>query len=125
MGRYLLLADAREEVPEQPPRCSETPDSRWTSPLSTSRRAGGRGARPARDSTRVGDRLIHAAGVSPSQATPEVILRVDLYGTAMILEGFGSVIVSGGSGVVIASQSGHRLPPLSVEQNKALATAGG
>jgi len=66
--------------------------------------------------------LIHAAGVSPSQATPETILRVDLYGTALVLELFGDVIAPGGSGVVISSQSGHRLPPLSVEQNKALAT---
>jgi NAD(P)-dependent dehydrogenase (short-subunit alcohol dehydrogenase family) len=66
--------------------------------------------------------LIHAAGVSPSQASPEMILKVDLYGTAMILEEFGNVIAAGGSGVVIASQSGHRLPPLTVEQNKALAT---
>ena len=66
--------------------------------------------------------IIHAAGVSPSQASPETILKVDLYGTALILEEFGSVIANGGSCVVIASQSGHRLPPLSVEQNKALAT---
>ena len=66
--------------------------------------------------------LVHAAGVSPSQASVETILKVDLYGTALILEEFGNVIASGGSGVVIASQSGHRLPPLSVEQNKALAT---
>jgi len=66
--------------------------------------------------------LIHAAGVSPSQASPETILKVDLYGTALVLEEFGNVIAPGGSGVVIASQSGHRLPPLSVEQNKALAT---
>src|SRR3954454_14082778 len=66
--------------------------------------------------------LIHAAGVSPSQASPQTILRVDLYGTALVLEEFGDVIASGGAGVVIASQSGHRLPPLTVEQNKALAT---
>jgi NAD(P)-dependent dehydrogenase (short-subunit alcohol dehydrogenase family) len=66
--------------------------------------------------------LIHAAGVSPSQASVNTILKVDLYGTALVLEAFGSVIQRGGSGVVIASQSGHRLPPLSVEQNKALAT---
>src|SRR5271163_1601724 len=66
--------------------------------------------------------LIHAAGVSPSQASPATILKVDLYGTALVLEEFGKVIAEGGSGVVIASQSGHRLPPLSVEQNKALAT---
>ncbi len=66
--------------------------------------------------------LIHAAGVSPSQASPATILKVDLYGTALILEEFGKVIAPGGSGVVIASQSGHRLAPLAVEQNKALAT---
>jgi NAD(P)-dependent dehydrogenase (short-subunit alcohol dehydrogenase family) len=66
--------------------------------------------------------LIHAAGVSPSQAPPETILKVDLYGTALVLEAFGEVIARGGAGVVIASQSGHRLPPLSVEQNHALAT---
>jgi NAD(P)-dependent dehydrogenase (short-subunit alcohol dehydrogenase family) len=66
--------------------------------------------------------LIHAAGVSPSQASPATILKVDLYGTALVLQEFGSVIARGGCGVVIASQSGHRLPPLTVEQNKALAT---
>lgn len=66
--------------------------------------------------------VIHAAGVSPSQASPEMILKVDLYGTAMLLEEFGNVIASGGTCIVIASQSGHRLPPLTVEQNNALAT---
>src|SRR6478752_8368201 len=66
--------------------------------------------------------LIHAAGVSPSQASSETILKVDLYGTALVLEEFGNVIGRGGSGVVIASQPGHRLPPLTVEQNRALAT---
>jgi NAD(P)-dependent dehydrogenase (short-subunit alcohol dehydrogenase family) len=66
--------------------------------------------------------VIHAAGVSPSQATPETILKVDLYGTALVLEEFGTVIARGGAGIVIASQSGHRLPPLSAEQNALLAT---
>jgi NAD(P)-dependent dehydrogenase (short-subunit alcohol dehydrogenase family) len=65
--------------------------------------------------------LIHAAGVSPTQASREIILEVDLYGTALVLEEFGNVIARGGAGVVIASQSGHRLPPLTVEENKALA----
>lgn len=49
--------------------------------------------------------LIHAAGVSPSQAAPETILKVDLYGTAVLLEEVREVIAPGGSGVVIASQS--------------------
>jgi NAD(P)-dependent dehydrogenase (short-subunit alcohol dehydrogenase family) len=65
--------------------------------------------------------LIHAAGVSPSQASPATILAVDLYGTAVILEEFGNVIARGGSAVVIASQSGHRLGALTDEQNRALA----
>lgn len=66
--------------------------------------------------------LIHAAGVSPSQASPSTIFHVDLYGTALVLEEFGNVIADGGSGVVISSQSGHRLPSLTPEQDKALAT---
>ena len=66
--------------------------------------------------------LIHAAGVSPSQASPETILKVDLYGTALVLEAFGNVIEQGGAGVVISSQSGHRLPALTMEEDKALAT---
>jgi NAD(P)-dependent dehydrogenase (short-subunit alcohol dehydrogenase family) len=66
--------------------------------------------------------LIHAAGVSPSQAPPEVILAVDLYGTAVVLDEFGDVISEGGTGVVIASQSGHRLGALTAEESAALAT---
>ena len=70
--------------------------------------------------TAIGDisGLIHAAGVSPTQASPATILKVDLYGTALLLEAFGAVVARGGAGVVIASQSGHRLPPLSVEQTR-------
>ena len=56
--------------------------------------------------------VIHAAGVSPSQASPATILAVDLYGTALVLEEFGNVIAAGGAVVVIASQSGHRLGAL-------------
>ncbi len=65
--------------------------------------------------------LIHAAGVSPSQAPPQAILAVDLYGTAVILEEVGKVIAEGGAGVVIASQSGHRLGALTAAQDAALA----
>lgn len=66
--------------------------------------------------------VIHAAGVSPTQASAATILKVDLYGTALVLEEFGNVIARGGACVVIASQSGHRLGALTPEQNKALAT---
>lgn len=67
--------------------------------------------------------LINAAGVSPSQAPVSAILKVDLYGTAVILEEFGKIIAEGGSGVIISSQSGHRLGALTEEENKALATS--
>lgn len=66
--------------------------------------------------------VVNAAGVSPSQAPVAEILRVDLYGTSVLLEEFGQVIAEGGSGVIISSQSGHRLPALPQEQNDALAT---
>lgn len=67
--------------------------------------------------------LINAAGVSPSQAPVSAILKVDLYGTAVLLEEFGKIISDGGSGVIISSQSGHRLGALPEEQNTALATS--
>jgi NAD(P)-dependent dehydrogenase (short-subunit alcohol dehydrogenase family) len=67
--------------------------------------------------------LINAAGVSPSQAPVDKILQVDLYGTSVLLEEFGKVIADGGSGVIISSQSGHRLPALPQDQNEALATS--
>ena len=58
----------------------------------------------------------------PSQASIEAILAVDLYGTAVVLDEVGDVIAPGGVGVVIASQSGHRLGALTREQDVALAT---
>lgn len=65
--------------------------------------------------------LVNAAGVSPSQTTADRVLKVDLYGTSVMLEEFGKVMAPGGAGIVISSQSGHRLPALSQEDNKALA----
>jgi len=65
--------------------------------------------------------FINAAGVSPSQASVEQILKVDLYGTAVLLEEFGKVIKDGGTGVTISSQSGHRMPALTPGEDKQLA----
>lgn len=65
--------------------------------------------------------LVNAAGVSPSQASIETILKVDLYGTAVLLEEVGNVIAEGGSGVTISSQSGHRMPALTPGQDRMLA----
>ena len=66
--------------------------------------------------------LVNAAGVSPSQAPVEAILNVDLYGTAVLLEEVGEVIKGGGVGVTISSQSGHRMPALTPEEDEQLAT---
>lgn len=66
--------------------------------------------------------LVNAAGVSPSQASIETILKVDLYGTAVLLEEVGKAIKDGGTGVTISSQSGHRMPALTPEEDCLLAT---
>lgn len=66
--------------------------------------------------------MINAAGVSPSQAPVETILKVDLYGSAVMMEEVGKVIAEGGSGVMISSQSGWRMPQLTAEEDRLLAT---
>ena len=66
--------------------------------------------------------LVNAAGVSPSQAPIEAILKVDLYGTAVLLKEVGKAIASGGVGVTISSQSGWRMPALTAQQDEQLAT---
>ena len=66
--------------------------------------------------------FVNGAGVSPSQASVETILKVDLYGTAVLLEEIGNVIAEGGCGVTISSQSGWRMPQLTAEEDAALAT---
>ena len=67
--------------------------------------------------------VVNAAGVSPSQASVQHILQVDLYGTSVLLEEFGKIIGEGGSGIIISSQSGHRLGNLPQEQSDQLATS--
>jgi NAD(P)-dependent dehydrogenase (short-subunit alcohol dehydrogenase family) len=65
--------------------------------------------------------VAHTAGLSPAQASAEAILAVDLLGVALVLQEFGAVIAPGGAGVVIASMAGHLFPPLTAEQEHALA----
>ncbi len=122
-GKHVLLADLRQENADAAAKTlSDAGFNVSTVTVDVSSRASV--AALVERATGLGEvwGVIHAAGVSPSQALPETILRVDLYGTAVVLEEFGNIIARGGSGVVIASQSGHRLLPLSTEQNKALAT---
>lgn len=122
VGRHILLADMRLNNAELAAgTLSDAGFSVSTAAVDVSSRVDVEALVEAATSLGPVTRVIHAAGVSPSQAPPEVILKVDLYGVALVLDLFGAVIERGGSGVVIASQSGHRLAPLSAEQNRALA----
>src|SRR5260221_445888 len=122
-GKHVLLADLRQENADAAAKTlSEAGFEVTTTTVDVSSRASVETLVAKARSLGDVHGVIHAAGVSPSQAAPETILKVDLYGTALVLEEFGKVIAEGGAGIVIASQSGHRLPPLSAEQDHALAT---
>jgi NAD(P)-dependent dehydrogenase (short-subunit alcohol dehydrogenase family) len=121
-GKYVLLADLRPENADAAAEVlSDAGFDVNTAVLDVSSRESVHAL--VQTATARGDvsGVIHAAGVSPSQASPQTILSVDLYGTALVLEEFGNVIAPGGSGVVIASQSGHRLGALTAEEDAALA----
>jgi NAD(P)-dependent dehydrogenase (short-subunit alcohol dehydrogenase family) len=121
-GKHVLLADLRPENAAAAAKVlSEAGFEVSTATVDVSSRASVHAL--VEQATALGEvtGVIHAAGVSPTQASPATILKVDLYGTALVLEEFGSVIARGGAGVVIASQSGHRLGALTAEQNKLLA----
>ncbi len=123
VGKHVLLADLRQENAEAAATVlSNAGYEVSTAAIDVSLRESVNTL--VQKATSLGDvtGVIHAAGVSPSQASPATILAVDLYGTAVVLEEFGNVIAKGGAGVVIASQSGHRLGALTPEQNAALAT---
>lgn len=65
--------------------------------------------------------VVHTAGLSPVQASPEAILAVDLVGVALVLEVFGEVVAPGGAALVISSMAGHMLPALGPEADRNLA----
>ena len=121
-GKHILLADLRQENTEAAAKVlGEAGFELSTVTVDISSRESVHAL--VEKASAIGDvtGVIHAAGVSPTQASPATILKVDLYGTALVLEEFGNVIARGGAGVVIASQSGHRLGALTAEQNKLLA----
>ena len=123
-GKHVVLADLRMEAAEAAAKTMEDAGfetSTTTADLS-SRESILSLIEHARQFGEITN-LVNAAGVSPSQAPVKTILKVDLYGTSVLLEEFGKVIADGGSGVVISSQSGHRLHALTEEENTALATA--
>ncbi|NGX17715.1 SDR family oxidoreductase [Wenzhouxiangella sp. XN24] len=122
-GKHILVADLREENAQAASQTLldagfqvSTATVDITDPPSVralAEKAAGMGAVTG---------LVHAAGASPSMSRPELVVRVDLYGTAVVLEAFGEVVAPGGAAVVIASQAGHRLPALTPEEDQALAT---
>jgi len=123
VGKHVVLADLRIETAEAVAKVlSDAGFEVSTAAVDVSSRRSVEAL--VKTATAIGEieGVIHAAGVSPTQASPATILAVDLYGTALVLEAFGNVIAPGGSGVVIASMSGHRLPALTAEQDAALAT---
>ena len=122
-GKHVLLADLRQENANAAAEILRSAGfEASTATIDVSKREAVRAL--VQTATALGDvtGVIHAAGVSPTQAAPATILAVDLYGSALVLEEFGKVIARGGAGVVVASQSGHRIGALTAEQNKALAT---
>ena len=122
-GKHIVLADLRQENADTAAKIlSDAGFDVSTTKVDVSSRASVLALVETAKSFGEISGVIHAAGVSPSQASPETILKVDLYGTALVLEEFGRVIARGGAGVVIASMSGHRPPALSAEQNALLAT---
>jgi len=121
-GKHVVLADLRQENADTAAKIlNDAGFDVSTTKVDVSSRASVQALVETAASKGEISGVIHAAGVSPSQASPETILKVDLYGTALVLEEFGKVIARGGAGVVIASMSGHRLPALSAEQDAALA----
>lgn len=108
IARTLLLADRNEEQLET--RAEELRNEGFTvetQPVDVADRAAVEAL--AHRAAEMGSvtRVIHAAGVSPNQASPQQIIAVDLLGTAHVLDAFGAVVGEGGSGIVIASQAGH------------------
>ncbi|OAK93105.1 short-chain dehydrogenase [Ralstonia pseudosolanacearum] len=121
-GKHVLLADLREENANAAARTlSDAGFEVSTACVDVALRESVQALADTAQAIGPVTGVIHAAGVSPTQASPATILKVDLYGTALVLEAFGNVIARGGAGIVIASQSGHRLPALTPEQDKALA----
>lgn len=122
-GKHILLADMREQTASLAAKVLvDAGFTVSTASVDVSERASVAALASTASDLGAVTAVIHAAGVSPSQAAPATILAVDLYGTALVLEIFGAVIATGGASVVIASQSGHRLPALTQEENALLAT---
>lgn len=124
IGKHVLLADIKPEITEAVEyTLSRAGFDVSTTIVDVSSRESVQ--KLVKEACRLGDvkGLIHTAGLSPSQAQPQDIIKVDLYGTAVLFEEFGNVIAPGGSAVVIGSQSSHRLDVDAFTQSQADALA--
>jgi NAD(P)-dependent dehydrogenase (short-subunit alcohol dehydrogenase family) len=64
--------------------------------------------------------VVNTAGLSPNMAPIESVLKVDLYGAAVVFDEFGEVIAPGGAALIISSMAGHMMQALPEEQDHAL-----
>jgi NAD(P)-dependent dehydrogenase (short-subunit alcohol dehydrogenase family) len=121
-GKTVLLADIDQEKMELVAK-SMTRDGHVVQTLDVDVASADSVDRLARRATELGavTQLVHTAGLSPTQASAEAVLRVDLLGVALILEAFGNVIAPGGAGIVVASMAGYLFSVLNAEQERALA----
>ncbi len=122
VGRHVLLADIRTESAATVAKTLR--EAGFDAEVNVAERASVQALAQAAAALDEIKGVIHTADFSPSQTAPRDILRVDLYGTAVVFEEFGAIIGRGGSALVIGSQSSHRLPvdELTQAQADALAT---
>ena len=122
VGKQILLADIKADSLAAAADLMETSGYHVrTQPVDVSSRESVRALAAAAADLGPVTGVVHTAGLSPAQAQVEAILRVDLVGVALVLEEFGRVIASGGSGVVISSMAGHMIPALTPDEDAALA----
>jgi NAD(P)-dependent dehydrogenase (short-subunit alcohol dehydrogenase family) len=120
-GRTLLIGDANSGTLERLRGSLERDGFRVTAEAVdvASRASVKRFAERASGLGRV-TQIVHTAGLSPLQGTVDAILRVDLYGVAVVLEELERVVAPSGAGVVISSMSAHLIPGLPQDVERAL-----
>jgi NAD(P)-dependent dehydrogenase (short-subunit alcohol dehydrogenase family) len=122
-GRSVLLGDANEQTLQRVSTTLQADGFKVvTQPIDVASRASVRAFAETAARSGAVEQIAHTAGVSPVQASTETVLRVDLYGTAVVLEELGAVVAPGGAGVVIASMASHLAAPFPAEVERALAS---
>lgn len=122
-GRVLVLADFAEELLA---RVTETlrGEGHTVHPVKTDISKAESVRALAQQAAALGDfrALVHTAGLSPVQASPEAIVAVDVMGTAHVLDEFAEIVRPGSVAVCIASMAGT-MAQIPVELEHALAVS--